>query len=125
MADIADQATVLKIGDLRAEAHAAEHAGRRAEAAEKLGQAVMLETALAKLRERRDAKFQSMKVAKLIGLAKKYRAAARRLNKKRPSLADVAEEFGWDSEQPLRDYCRDVGIASWHDVHALMAAAGD
>ena len=35
----------------------------------------------------------------------------------------VAEKMGWQSEQPLRDYCRELGIEDWHDVHPIVAAA--
>ena len=123
MAGASDAAATEMIAKLRADAAAAERAGRLDEATQKIGQAALLDMALAKLRESRSAKVEQQKFVRLVALVRKYRAASERLNKKRPTQMDVAEEFGWESEQPMRDYLRDLGIARWHDVHALVAAA--
>jgi predicted secreted protein len=56
---------------------------------------------------------------KWIALVKAYRATG----KQRPKLLEVAEQMGWSSEQPLRDLCRELGVADWHDVHDIVAAA--
>lgn len=48
--------------------------------------------------------------------------AHRGTRKARPALIDVAERMGWNSEQPLRDLCRKLGIRRWHDVHTIVAA---
>jgi len=57
--------------------------------------------------------------AKWIALIRAHRATG----KPRPSLIEVAEGMGWASEQPLRDYCRELGVKDWHDVHPIVAAA--
>jgi predicted secreted protein len=51
-------------------------------------------------------------------LIKAYRGTG----KARPKLIEVAEAMGWNSEQPLRNLCRELDIAGWHDVHAMVAA---
>jgi hypothetical protein len=48
--------------------------------------------------------------------------AYRECSEKRPSQARVAEQMGFDSEQPLRDRLRPLGILTWRTVHALIAA---
>jgi hypothetical protein len=40
----------------------------------------------------------------------------------RPSQLDVARQLGFDTEQPLRDRLRPLGITNWRAVHALIAA---
>jgi hypothetical protein len=40
----------------------------------------------------------------------------------RPSQVAVASVFGWETEQPLRDRLRPLGIDRWAKVHALVAA---
>jgi hypothetical protein len=56
-----------------------------------------------------------------VELVRDYRAAVK-ASGKRPALARVAEEYGWGSEQPLRDRLHKLGIARWHHVHALVAS---
>jgi hypothetical protein len=51
--------------------------------------------------------------------------AHRRTDQRRPKLLTVAEQMGWDSEQPLRDLCRRLGIKDWRDVHGLVASELD
>ena len=122
-ADIAEDAAIVMIDDLRADAAALDREGRHVDADEQRRRADAMEKAVALLRQRRSASEVQRKYVKLLALANKYQAASERLNKKRPTQMDVAEEFGWESEQPMRDYLRDLGIARWHDVHALVAAA--
>lgn len=65
-------------------------------------------------------KLTKQKLAKWIALVR----AHRKTGKARPSLLEVAEMMGWNSEQPLRTYVHDdLGVASWHDVHPIVAAA--
>jgi len=40
--------------------------------------------------------------------------------KPRPSQLEVAEEMGLNTEQPLRDRLRALGIVDWRAVHALV-----
>jgi hypothetical protein len=54
-------------------------------------------------------------------LVKAYRATG----KPRPKLMEVAEQMGWASEQPLRDLYHRLGVARWHDVHALVSTDPD
>ena len=75
-----------------------------------------------------DALDASLDVKRAVQLRVKWVAlvrAHRATGKPRPSLIEVAETMGWASEQPLRDYCRDLGVKDWHDVHPIVAAARD
>ena len=40
--------------------------------------------------------------------------------KPRPSQLEVAEEMGFNTEHPLRDRLRALGIVDWRAVHALV-----
>lgn len=74
---------------------------------------------LTRIAAARSPKRQTELRAKWIALIVAHRATG----KPRPKLIEVAENMGWNSEQPLRDYCRELGVADWHDVHPIVAAA--
>jgi len=44
-----------------------------------------------------------------------------RCKEKRPKQIAVARQMGFETEQPLRDRLREVGILDWRVVHQLMA----
>jgi hypothetical protein len=48
-------------------------------------------------------------------------AAYRAIGKLRPKQIEVAQQLGYDTEQPLRDRLRARGIPSWRKVHAAIA----
>lgn len=83
--------------------------------------AAMLEHGLAKVAAAATSKNETRLRAMWLALIKAHRATG----KPRPKLLEVAEQMGWNSEQPLRDYCRDLGVKEWHDVHPIVAAAAD
>lgn len=122
MSDL-QQRNAAYIAQLRAAEEAALAAGDNVEARIKRGQRELLEFAWAQVVAGQQAKQGQMQLAKLTALVRKYVAAQKTTGQTRPKLGDVAHEFGWESEQPLRDYCRDLGIEDWHDVHMLVAAA--
>ena len=90
-----------------------------AAAEEARGQARALLAIVEKVDAGKVAKSQEMLRAKWVALIRAHLATGKR----RPTLFDVAKEMGWESEQPLRDYCRDLGVTNWHDVHPIVAAA--
>lgn len=81
--------------------------------------AAILSVGLAKIDEARSHRRQTLLRTRWIMLIRAHRETG----KPRPKLIEVAERMGWTSEQPLRDYCRDLGIDDWHDVHPIVAAA--
>lgn len=81
----------------------------------------LLERNGARIEDYRSGKTLQLQIAKWKALVKAHRATG----EPRPALITVAERMGWTSEQPLRDYVRELGIKHWHDVHAIVAAAPD
>ena len=53
-----------------------------------------------------------------LAIVKAYRACG----EARPSQIHVAQVMGFDTEQPLRDRLRGLGIRHWRAVHPLIAA---
>lgn len=98
---------------------AARAAGDEQSAQDARGRREALERNLARIERFRSGKALQLQLAKWRALVIAHRATG----KARPKLIEVAEQMGWNSEQPLRDYCRELGIADWHDVHAIVAAA--
>jgi hypothetical protein len=82
-------------------------------------QADRLGRTMAKLVDARSGRRLIQLRAQWIALIRAHRAT----DKPRPKLIEVAEKMGWNSEQPLRDYCRELGVENWHDVHTIVAAA--
>lgn len=110
-----------EVARLRGLAEAALAAGDPIEFAFRRMQLELLDYSMSQVLAARDSKTAQSDLVKLIALVKAYR----RTGKSRPSLIEVAHEMAWESEQPLRDYCRELGIKDWHDVHPLMAALRD
>lgn len=86
---------------------------------------VMMENVLAKAtatldasaRQRRDRQI----VAEFVSIVRAYRVVQDGDPRARPSQEAVARELGI-VERTLVDKVRGLGIASWHDVHALVRA---
>lgn len=104
----------------QAEGHA--RAGGDTESADELrDRREILERNVDRIEYMRSGKHEQMLLVKWRALVKAHRATGKR----RPSLMEVAEQMGWNSEQPLRDYCRELRIEHWHDVHPIVAATPD
>ena len=56
-----------------------------------------------------------------LAIVRAYRSC-QRPESRRPSQLQVANVMGFDTEQPLRDRLRRIGIADWRAVHARVAA---
>jgi hypothetical protein len=108
-----------KIQQLLQEEAEARRAGNLRQAAARHAQAETLRRYHDRLVQLDSDKMERATYMKWVALIRAHRATG----KKRPKLLDVAREMGWESEQPLRDYCRELGVDNWHDVHAIVASA--